>query len=318
MFIQERNMYHTTKILLKTFGFTIVLCFCINTAFAEGAATGNPDETQNAGTVNTGGQSGNSGTNTSDPETNDPTTTSDGSTITLCPAGQYVYKCGNYRVGLEWLKGISDVEDNTIKTKTACEITNGGVWSESDSKCYVSTRNYYITNNQYDLLEQMRNLFRAIGIQYCATWDNDKNSCTKIYPKYARNPNVAQDLKTILDYVCNPLDSSITITCAYCPDSANVPASKVTLNSSGEKTSNWSFYTIADCYMETFTDTTGTYNYYNESGTQQKCYYANTNSKALSTLSGDNIQNFTLGTSQNSGAVFINIPQTATISFANP
>ena len=96
-----------------------------------------------------------------------------------------------------------------------------------------------------------------------------------------------QDRDKILNYVCNPLNT--TITCAYCPNSASVDASTVQKNSSGTiKEGSWVFHTIADCYTDEFKDLTGTYHYIQSesAGTTEKCYYATTDTNSLSTLRG--------------------------------
>ena len=210
---------------------------------------------------------------------------------TLCPTGQYVYKCGNYRVGFNWLRGVQSTSDNT-------------------AKIILSTKNYYISNDQLTLLQQMRDFFAAkngTSIRYC---END--SCNFNTSDYK------DDRDAILNNVCNPFNSNTAVTCAYCPNSANVDASTVRItteeNSTAKQTaSDWNFHTFADCYTDTFTDSTGTYKYTQQNQTSaEKCFYANTNPEAFNTLQGDGISGFASGTNNTIDAVFVPIAHTST------
>ena len=211
------------------------------------------------------------------------------STKTLCPAGQYVYKCGNYRVGFNWLRGVQSTSDDTDNSA-------------------LSTKNYYISNDQLTLLQQMRDFFAAkdgTSIRYC---ENDScNSNTSDYK---------DDRDAILNNVCNPFNSNTAVTCAYCPNSANVDASTVkitTENTTAKQTaSDWEFHTFADCYTDTFTDSTGTYKYTQQNQTTaEKCFYANTNPEAFNTLQGDGISGFASGTNNTINSIFVPIAHTS-------
>lgn len=191
----------------------------------------------------------------------------------LCPEGQYVYKCGNYKVGFNWLRGIQKLN------------------SEDDTTS-ASTANYYISTSQSELLDQMRDFFNPStdsnykSIEYC-TSGTGKN-CTRATRSQTDH---LTDRELILLSLCDPNESNMTVTCATCPNSANVPASSVdvTEDLNGAKSaSNWVFHTIADCYLKEFTDSTGTYEY-RQNDTAQECYYTNTNPEAFRALQGDNI-----------------------------
>lgn len=202
---------------------------------------------------------------------------------TLCPAGQYVYKCGNYRVGFNWLRGIHNDK--------------------------ISTENYYISDDPSELLQQMRDFFAAkdnSSIRYC---DDGQDSCNEIKSV----SEYKNDRNTILINVCDPFSSDTAVTCAYCPDSAKIDASTVTVITNTDDTperkmtqttSDWKFYTIADCYTDTFTDSTGTYKYTYNSPTAEKCFYNNTNINAFNTLQGDSISGFAPGTNNTTFNVF--------------
>lgn len=243
---------------------------------------------------------------------------------TICPSGQYVYKCGNYRVGFNWLKGMTKTETITNTTEQACTDADGS-WADNTCTKTITTNNYYISDNTAELFEQMRNFFAGNDMKYCAIREEKTSSCTA-----TNNTSSKEDRDTILANVCDLSDSSTAVTCATCPNSAKVPDSvaavyipkitrsfpflqpissnTITLPESNKtktiselsatNSAEWvSFHTIADCYMDEFTDSTGTYKYV-ESDTNQtakECYYVNTNPDALSDLQGDSIENFTAG-----------------------
>lgn len=194
---------------------------------------------------------------------------------TVCPRGQYVYKCGNYRVGFNWLKSAGFPELQTISSGS----TNG----------YTTTKNYYVGDTTLELFEQMRNFFNGTN----TVLSKNENSVSPVSP--------VADRELILNYLCHPATS--TITCALCPNNANVPATTVELdddNKTIEET--WDFHTFADCYMDEFEDSTGTYIYRlgsTEGQQSAKCYYTNTDPNALDALNGDEIGNFIPGLNDN-------------------
>lgn len=298
-------MNYRDSFLMKFFSIITVLCYgYVNDVFADSPyrpGTGTMDEDID---IDGGGDSG--GTSVPIIPINP--------THTLCPAGQYVYKCGNYRVGFKWLKGMYYTDDS-ITTENDCD----GDWNTDQSKCTRRTKNYYyITetdNNLSDddrsaLLQQMRDFFAAknnVSIQYCVL-DSDNNCTGSANAPIAANEYIIERDK-ILETVCNPTNT--TITCAYCPDSANIPASTVKINAVTKKTSDWSFHTIADCYMNSFTDSTGTFKYVTNTSSQaKKCYYTNTNPEAFSALSGDSIEQFVSGITVNAAVMTIDLPST--------
>ena len=291
-------MNYRNNFLLKSFSIVAVLC-CgyFGDAFGLGPGTGTDTP------IDTG---------------DDPVGGTTGSIVPinpehqLCPQGQYVYKCGNYRVGFEWLKGMYYVDDS-VTSSTECGSDD---WDTTQNKCTRRTKNYYYITKTADnmsdddrsaLMQQMRDFFTAnnnISIPYCAV-DSD-NNCT-----VAATSDISTDRNKILETVCNPTNTMIT--CAYCPDSANIPASKVRINAVTRKTSEWKFYTIADCYMDSFTDSTGTFKYVTNTSEQaKKCYYTNTNPEAFSALSGDSIEQFVSGVTVNAAVMTIDLPSTGT------
>lgn len=198
----------------------------------------------------------------------------EGTTKTVCPRGQYVYKCGNYRVGFNWLKGAGFPELQTISSGP----TNG----------YTTTKNYYVGDTTLELFEQMRNFFNGTNAVLFVNGD----SVSSVSP--------VADRELILNYLCHPATS--TITCALCPNNANVPATTVELDDDNKTIEGtWDFYTFADCYMDEFEDSTGSFYYTAESGSnaKAKCYYTNTDPNALNTLNGDEIGKFIPGLNDN-------------------
>lgn len=202
-----------------------------------------------------------------DTETDDTITTS-----LVCPNGQYVQKCGNYRVGFNWLKSAQ------LPTTTS--------YNSASRTAYTTTKNYYISNDTLDLFEQMRTFFGHNG-SIAIVYDNNGSPAT--------TSSYDAERKLILDNLC-----STTWTCAACPNGAMVPESTVDLDSTGKAVS-WDFFTIADCYMTEFEDSTGFYFYVpdtvgddfsNLTAPVVNCYYTNTNPEAFDILNGDAIGRF--------------------------
>lgn len=189
--------------------------------------------------------------------------------------GYYVAACNNYRVGFNWLKRakVPDLEQ-----------------SNQNLIVYHETGDYYSDDDDIlTLFKKMRIFFGHY--QDLSLINTPENTLSK-------------DRESILNNICNPNDSNTEIYCAKCPNNAKIPLSSVKLDSNHSVISgSWKFYTIADCYMDTFEDSTGTYFYVPDSmnldeanaGQGQKCYYANTNPDALDALKGDTIGQIPLG-----------------------
>lgn len=238
--------YHN-KLFLKTLAITgvVLTSITVNRAFADEPLMGNT-------TI---------GSTTAKIEIQPP------EEVELCPKGQYVQKCGDYRVGFNWLKSITFSNDGSTYT----------------------TKNYYIANNPIKvtsqdipvLLEQMRTFFNADAdsIFYIKM-----NNNTFTFEKTNTDKSTyKKDRDNILNYACNPKEK--TISCAYCPNFAEVEPSTVKLSIKN----TWVFHTIADCYAEEFQDTTGNYHYVlpEDTNSVQKCYYTNNSISALDKLNGD-------------------------------
>ena len=191
--------------------------------------------------------------------------------------GYYVAACNNYRVGFNWLKSakVPDLEQSSPDSYQIVYHTTGDYYGNDD--------------DMITLLKKMRIFFGHY--QDLSLINTPENTLSK-------------DRESILNNICNPNDSNTEIYCAKCPNDAKIPLSSVKLDSNHSVISgSWKFYTIADCYMDTFEDSTGTYFYVPDSmnldevnaGQAQKCYYANTNPDALDALKGDAIGQIALG-----------------------
>jgi hypothetical protein len=80
----------------------------------------------------------------------------------------------------------------------------------------------------------------------------------------------------LLASICNPAETEIT--CQKCPEDADVDESVVGLDENDTPVEDsWIFHTISDCYMNEFSDSTGTFEFVDpESETPnvaQNCYY---------------------------------------------
>ena len=253
------------------------------------------------------------------------TASSASTTVKLCPEGQYVAACGNYRIGFNWLKpakvpdpgAISnveqqpDIEPNTETVTVSIDIP------------YKETTNYYISDDIIDLYKQMRIFFgntdREISISYLDDNDNTISLATAPYLSYR------SDREAILNNLCHP--SSVDITCMACPNDAKVPASVVQLDADNLTIQgSWELHTFADCYMQEFEDSTGSYFYVPDDeyvfnavqlNNSAKCYYQNTTASAIDTLAGDEIGTFVLGLykNQRNATDRIYIPTTDIVSY---
>ncbi len=196
----------------------------------------------------------------------------------ICDSGTYVAACGDYRVGFNWLKSARLLDPVT---------------SSADYIRYKTTKDYYNENDDIiTFFDKMRIFFgnkTGVGIL-------DANG------NLVAEQDVKADREAILNNLCLPTTNS-KLTCLPCPpndadNKAEVPESYVELNNNNLAISgSWHFYTIADCYMKNFTDSTGTYFYVPEvidmenatPENAEECYYANTNSDAMDALNGDAI-----------------------------
>lgn len=199
----------------------------------------------------------------------------------FCQTGQYVYSCGAYNVGYNWLNSV------TLTTP------NGTIRETSD---------YNIGEDAFDKMEQMRAFFNKDRVvKY-------KSSSGTVNTTNSSEEKVQLDRDFILGLVCNPLDPTVTIRCAPCPDGGTVKASSVKVGNdiNQSETSlllihdSWNFHTIADCYVTEFEDAFGSFIYTSPvvadtdvSG--EECYYTNTSAAATKFIAGDDISSAVFG-----------------------
>ena len=201
----------------------------------------------------------------------------------ICPENQYLYSCSGYRLGVNWLKSVTLLDPN-------------------DTNNPVTTHDYYINGNVSELLNQMRNFFHGGPVKY-------KNGSNWVY---ATSAQCQQDRETILNSLCNQFLNTTQPTCRACPNNAKVKPSTVEIDeiNGGVVSGSWYVYTLADCYMNEFTDSTGTFIYVNDitDTASHDCYYSgNISGVATNIVYGDEIDNFTLG-STNSSYYYYAIP----------
>ena len=167
----------------------------------------------------------------------------DFSTVQLCAANHYVAKCGTVTIGTNILKGYSN--DN------------------------ISVPNYYDYSGKRNL-DNLRTFFAG---QKPFKYKQRIGSLQTVEPAtYVPHRN------NLLNAICNPINQSESFfTCSACPNGGKVAESTVILSSSGNSSDySWNFHTFADCYTESFTDSSGTFKYIDDdSGADKQCYYAN-------------------------------------------
>ena len=192
-------------------------------------------------------------------------------THTLCRVGYYVSKCGDYNVGTNWLKGYPESENAVaisaaLEQSTTVSATRAGVRNSLISGI-VNSPNYY----DYSGINNLKNL------RYFFSDDESDiiyttSSGTRQVVQYDTYKTMRNNLLTA---TCNPVD--VQITCSQCPGIGTVPASSVdiTYDSGLLVSGSWNFHTIADCYMQEFSDSTGIYEYVDNNNNTENCYYAN-------------------------------------------
>lgn len=211
-------------------------------------------------------------------------------TYKLCPAGQYVSQCGNYRVGFYWLKTAKLSYQNTE-----------AIPPDDGDRYTIDTRDYYVGENNLELFEQMRGFFSSTGDTTIFYRDPDSGIQPISYATFV------EERELILKNICHPALTS-AIKCEKCPNDANIPESSVDLDEDNLTfAGSWHFHTIADCYMTEFKDSTGTYIYLpantpdDEHAIEQitpenseHCYYTPTTTSE--SLNGDEIGTVVPGT----------------------
>lgn len=181
-------------------------------------------------------------------------------TIQLCPSGQYLAGCGIANLGTNWLKGM---------TKP------GG----------IKTPDYYSYDTESSDTIHMENLGKFFAhtqpITYRArTSSSNTYTYSDITVQAATyKPHLYQILSNFCTDDQGYISDDVTH-CEKCPNNAYVKRSTVkedTYDTGKILWDSWDVHTIADCYMNEFSDENGTYVYVAEnvqdSTTGVNCYY---------------------------------------------
>ena len=171
-------------------------------------------------------------------------------TKTICNENEYLVSCGDdILIGTYWLMG-----DNTTSTQN--------IYDYSDNSSYVN-------------MENLRKFFKGEAIEY-----TDKDGTLQSTAE--QNINVKNMSSNMIKQKCLKQNTSCkNCKCEKCSTNTLFPASTLTINGSSMNVYISDIYTIADCYQDSFFDSTGTYKYLkldeNEtvdpSKPGEKCYY---------------------------------------------
>jgi len=171
---------------------------------------------------------------------------------TLCVSGYYLSSCNHVQIGTNWLKGISGT---------------------------IETPDYYSYESpDFDNMTNLRKFFA--GIEQISYTAEDSGKTVTVDP--TGDSGYVKHRNTILNTFCTNGNGELkNIECKKCPNGANVSESTVNIGKYPQKILNnsWKIHTIADCYMDEFSDHTGTYVYVRNDdvgATGQRCYYSNT------------------------------------------
>ena len=193
-------------------------------------------------------------------------------THTLCRAGYYVSKCGEYNVGTNWLRGYPASENAVLVNASIQQSAQVAVSARAGIRNtlisgIVNSPNYY----DYSGINNLQNLRYFFGNDDEQAIVYTTSSGTRQVATYSAYSDTRNKLLTAM---CNPV--SVQIVCSQCPGIATVPASTVDITyDSGLLVSNsWKFHTIADCFMQEFQDSTGIYEYVDDANRTQNCYYS--------------------------------------------
>ena len=170
----------------------------------------------------------------------------------LCKSGEYLYSCGPTVIGTNWLKGMQ---------KTGS----------------LATPNYFSYNTQSSDTINMENLKKFFAHTEALQYTSETSSSNTVLPSEYKNY-----LYQILSNYCTNTNGKIAnINCKPCPNNAYIERSTVQKDAyltSKILWDSWNVHTIADCYMNEFSDETGNYIYVanNSSDNTAKinCYYS--------------------------------------------
>lgn len=161
----------------------------------------------------------------------------------VCSSGYYVASCSGYEIGTNWLKGFY-IDKNTLERSP----------------------NYY----DYAMEKNMDNLryfFDAQPMKPISYTDHDGNT----HEVSADDTQGETGFKTYRDILLGRFCSNKeSISCEKCPNGGKTDAS--TMN---PHATIWKLKVISDCYVSKYTDSTGSYEYINNTANPetQTCFY---------------------------------------------
>jgi len=177
-------------------------------------------------------------------------------TKTLCPQGQYLARCGSsISLGTNLLKGMQ---------KTTASGT------------VITTPDYYSYETPVSDVVHIANLREFFEGKESFAYTKQDGSQVYVVPEEYKDYR-----NQIISHICTD-DTGILIgiECKKCPGDSFVAASTVETDSESNKIlwRTWNVHTIADCYMEEFSDNTGTYKYIpsniESTVSSMPCYYS--------------------------------------------
>ncbi len=216
----------------------------------------------------------------------DAAVSTDLSTKKLCPSpNQYVVSCSGIAIGTKWLSNGGEFTAKTVKNRHILDLTiepytdMNNLSAEEKSialRYFLDTANFKYTSpssNEHpnhpsgsSKLETVLNAIDSANQNHIQSRDRYKNSNQRyLLEGDSVMASVAGDLLTLL------CADTTNVVCATCPDNGVVDDSLYQYDQYSIYANTWKIYTIADCYKYEFSNTSGTYSYY-ESETSQEPY----------------------------------------------
>ena len=160
-----------------------------------------------------------------------------------CDKGYYVESCSGYQIGTNWLKGFyQDAENHSDRSP-----------------------NFY----DYSMVHNMDNLraFFAGTETLDYTTHNNQHKYATPTGGSITDPSYKQYRDFLLQTYCPNKNAA---TCKKCPNGGKTEASYISAN-------EWNIQIIADCYISKYTDSTGSYEYIENTSTPVpvpvRCFY---------------------------------------------
>lgn len=205
-------------------------------------------------------------------------------TKTICPKNQYVKSCSGYAVGTNWLKGGRfSADEKQGKKIPALTIPSYYEDLEEDATTEelsalhaekIKALRYFFnqagpdsilsTTGQTGIIKNITDADITKTDSENAEINRREGNGETLKDSEKIPYTVASDLLTLLctsDVECAPCEGGLVDATTYEYDSFSILAN------------TWKFYTIADCYKEDFSDTTGSFNYVDYENKTIQCKY---------------------------------------------